>query len=76
VIRYILSLALFDLKNYTVTDLLNERAGGGEIVSGTPLVLTAVTGSHRNLALFVDRSRPTPASVTINVCANQRRSRR
>jgi probable HAF family extracellular repeat protein len=49
----------------TITSLLNEQAGGGELVRGLPLVLTAVPGSHHNLALFVDRSHPNFASVTI-----------
>jgi hypothetical protein len=45
--------------------LLNEQAGGGELVSGPPLVLTAVPGNRRNFAGFVDRSRPNVTSVTI-----------
>jgi hypothetical protein len=49
----------------TITNLLDELAGGGALVSGLPIVLTAVPGSHRNIALFVDRSRPNLASVTI-----------
>jgi probable HAF family extracellular repeat protein len=50
----------------SITSLLNERAGGGELVSGFPLVLTAVPESRRNVARFVDRSRPNLASVTIH----------
>ena len=49
----------------SITNLLNERAGGDELVRSLPLVLTAVPGSRRNLALFVDRSRPNLASATI-----------
>jgi probable HAF family extracellular repeat protein len=49
----------------TVASLLNEQAGGGELAEGLPLVLTAAPGSRRKLALFVDRSRPNIASVTI-----------
>jgi hypothetical protein len=49
----------------TITNLLNERTGSGEIISGLPVVLTAVPGSRRNLALFVDPSRPNLASVMI-----------
>jgi probable HAF family extracellular repeat protein len=57
----------FDLSvaTLTVANLLNEQAGGGELVSGPPLVLTAVPGSRRNVARFVDQSRPNLASVTI-----------
>ena len=39
----------------TITNLLNEQAGGGELVSGLPIVLTAVPGSHRNRAQLEDR---------------------
>jgi probable HAF family extracellular repeat protein len=49
----------------TISSLLNERAGAGELVRGLPLTLTAVPESHRDLAQFVDQSRPNPASVTI-----------
>lgn len=48
-----------------ITNLLNERAGGRELVRGLPLVLTAVPGSRSNLALFVDPSCPNLASATI-----------
>jgi hypothetical protein len=50
----------------TITNLLSDQAGGGELVSGTPLVLTAAPGSRRNVARFVDQSRPNFASVTIH----------
>jgi hypothetical protein len=50
----------------TVASLLDERVGGGELVSGPPLVLIAVPGSRRNVARFVDPSRPNFASVTIH----------
>jgi hypothetical protein len=50
----------------TISNLLNEQAGGGELVSGPPLVLTAVPGSQPNLVRFVDQSRPNLASVTIH----------
>jgi probable HAF family extracellular repeat protein len=50
----------------TISNLLNEQAGGGELVSGTPLVLTAAPESRRNFAVFVDRSRPNITSVTIH----------
>ena len=49
----------------TITNLLNEQAGSGELVIGLPIVLTAVPGSRRKLAQFVDRSRPNLASITI-----------
>jgi uncharacterized membrane protein len=49
----------------TITNLLKELAGGGELVSGLPLVLTAVPGSRSNVARFVDQSRPKIASATI-----------
>ena len=49
----------------TITNLLNEQAGGGELVNGLPIVLTAVPRSRRKLAQFVDRSRPNIVSVTI-----------
>ena len=49
----------------TITNLLNEQAGSGELAQGLPLVLTAAPGSRRNLALFVDQSRPNIVSVTI-----------
>jgi uncharacterized membrane protein len=51
---------------FNITSLLNERTGSGEIISGLPLVLTAAPGSRRNFAVFVDRSRPNLASVTIH----------
>jgi uncharacterized membrane protein len=50
----------------TITNLLNERTGSGEIIGGLPLVLTAAPGSRRNFARFVDRSRPNVTSVTIH----------
>jgi probable HAF family extracellular repeat protein len=50
----------------TITNLLNEQAGGGELVSGPPLVLTAVPGNRRNVARFVDQSRPNFASATVH----------
>jgi len=61
------SLTDLDLSAATlnITNMLNELAGGGELVRGLPLTLTAVPGSHRNFALFVDRSRPNLVSVTI-----------
>ena len=49
----------------TITNLPNEQAGGGELVNGLPIVLTAVPRSRRKLAQFVDRSRPNIVSVTI-----------
>ena len=49
----------------TITNLLNEQAGSGELAQGLPLVLTAAPGSRRKLALFIDRSRPNIVSVTI-----------
>jgi hypothetical protein len=49
----------------TITSSLNELAGGSELVSGLPVVLTAVPGSRRNFAVFADPSRPNFASVTI-----------
>jgi uncharacterized membrane protein len=49
----------------TITNLLHEQAGGGELARGLPLVLTAVPGSRRNVARFVNQSRPNFASVTI-----------
>lgn len=58
-------LDLYD-STLTITSLLNEQAGGGELVSGPPLVLTAVSGSRRNFARFVDQSRPNFASVSIH----------
>jgi probable HAF family extracellular repeat protein len=50
----------------SITNLLNERTGSGEIISRQPLVLTAAPGGRRNFAVFVDRSRPNLASVTID----------
>ena len=49
----------------TITNLLNEQAGRGELAQGLPLVLTAAPGSRRKLALFIDHSRPNIVSVTI-----------
>src|SRR5262252_5048535 len=49
----------------TIASLLDERAGGGELASRLPLVLTAVPGSRCNLALFKDKSRPNFASGAI-----------
>jgi probable HAF family extracellular repeat protein len=49
----------------TIASLLDERAGGRELVRRPPLVLTAVPGSRRNLALFKDQSRPNFASGAI-----------
>jgi uncharacterized membrane protein len=49
----------------TITSLLNEQAGGGELVRGLPLVLTAVPGSHRHRVQFEDPSRPSLASAAI-----------
>jgi hypothetical protein len=49
----------------TIANLLNELARSGELVSGLPLVLTAVPGSRRNFARFVDPVSPNSASVTV-----------
>jgi hypothetical protein len=49
----------------TITSLLDEQAGGGELVRGLPLVLTAAPGSHRHRAQFEDPSRPGLASAAI-----------
>jgi probable HAF family extracellular repeat protein len=49
----------------TITSVLNEQAGGGELVRGEPLVLTAVPGSDRHLARFEDPSRADLVSAVI-----------
>ena len=49
----------------TITNLLYERTGGGELISGPPFVLAVAPGSIHNLSQFVDRSRPDLVSATI-----------
>ena len=47
----------------TITSLLNEQAGSGELVAGLPLVLTAAPGSRRNWRYSqIGRARTSPRS--------------
>ena len=42
----------------TITGLLDEKGGNGELVRGLPLTLSSMPGSGPDLARFEDRTRP------------------